>query len=173
MADSTEASIAPPYEFELTAGREEIAEVLNGVIDGVLAGAIRLGSGEDAVSVSIPDDLALEIEFEDEAGELSLELELEWPASGEDATDPSTEDQPREAAEEPTLVSSADGSASLARFEVFRDRGEEWRWRLRHRNGNIIAISGEGYPRKHNAQKGLGSVIENSSAAEITEPSSD
>lgn len=68
-------------------------------------------------------------------------------------------------------MSAADGSESLARFEVFLDRGEEWRWRLRHRNGNIIPISGEGYTRKHNAQKGLRSVIEHSSEAEITETS--
>lgn len=169
MADRTGPSIAPQYEFELTAGREEIAEELNGVVNGILTGAIRLGAGADAVSVSIPDDLSLEIEFEDEEDELSLELELEWPAPDEDSTATSIEDRPAGAAEGPRLVSAADGSESLARFEVFRDRGEEWRWRLRHRNGNVIAISGEGYTRKHNAQKGIRSVIENSSEAEITE----
>lgn len=173
MADRTEVSTAAQYDFELTAGREEIAAVLNGVVDGVLTGAIRLGSGADAVSVGVPEDLSLEIELEDEEDELSLELELEWPAPAEGSTDPSIENRPGGASEEPPLVSAADGSESLARFEVFRDRDEEWRWRLRHRNGNVIAISGEGYTRKHNAQKGLRSVVENSSAAEITEPSTD
>lgn len=172
MADGTDVSTAAQYDFELTAGREEIADLLNGVVDGVLAGAIRLGSGADAVSVGVPDDLSLEIELEDEEDELSLELELEWPAPAEGSIEPSIEDRPG-ASEEPRLVSAADGSASLARFEVFHDRDEEWRWRLRHRNGNIIAISGGGYTRKHNAQKGLRSVIENSADAEITEPSAD
>jgi amphi-Trp domain-containing protein len=169
MADSTGVSIASQYEFELAAGREEIAEVLNGVVDGILTGAIRLGAGADAVSVGVPDDLSLEIEFEDEEDEVSLELELEWPAPDDDSTAPSIEDRPGGAAEEPTSVSAADGSEAMARFEVFRDRGEQWRWRLRHRNGDIIAVSGEGYTRKHNAQKGLRSVKENSPAAETTE----
>ncbi len=34
------------------------------------------------------------------------------------------------------------------RLEVFCDRRREWRWRLRHRNGNILADSGEGYTRR-------------------------
>ena len=32
-----------------------------------------------------------------------------------------------------------------AAFEIYEDAGEEWRWRLRHRNGNVLADSGEGY----------------------------
>jgi uncharacterized protein YegP (UPF0339 family) len=57
--------------------------------------------------------------------------------------------------------------ASAARFELFEDRAEEWRWRLRHRNGNVIADSGEGYTRKHNAQKGLQSVKRNALGAAV------
>lgn len=167
MADSPGESIGPLYELELTAGREAIAEVLNGVVDRALMGAIRLRAVADAVSVGVPDDLSLENEFEDEADESSPELEHEWPAPDKDATDPSFENRPGGASEEPTLVRAADGSASLARFDGFRDRGEEWRRHLRHRNGNIIAIIGEGSSRKHNARNGLRSVIENSAEAEI------
>jgi hypothetical protein len=47
--------------------------------------------------------------------------------------DPATEPQ-----------AATDGTALLVRFEMFRDRADEWRWRLRHRNGNAIATSGEG-----------------------------
>lgn len=64
---------------------------------------------------------------------------------------------------------AADRSASLARFDVFRDRGEEWQWHLRHRNWDILAIIGEGSSCRHNALNGLRSVIENSVEAEITE----
>lgn len=108
MADTAQASLDTDYESELTAGRVEVAEVLNGVVDGILTGAIRPGSG-------------------------------------------------------------VDGSASLGRVEAFRDRGEEWRWRLPHRNGDLTVISGEGYTRKHTAEKGLRRVIENASEAEIPE----
>lgn len=31
------------------------------------------------------------------------------------------------------------------RFEHFRDSDNDWRWRLIHKNGNVIAVSGEGY----------------------------
>lgn len=54
---------------------------------------------------------------------------------------------------------------SQARFELYEDNANEWRWRLRHRNGNLIADSGEGYTRKHNAQKGMQSVRRNALGA--------
>ncbi|WP_205427218.1 YegP family protein [Halorussus sp. MSC15.2] len=38
-----------------------------------------------------------------------------------------------------------------------------------HRNGNVIATSGEGYTRKHNALKGLRSVMTNAADAETVE----
>lgn len=159
------------YETELTASREEIAAVLSGVADGILAGSVRLGDGADAVAVDAPDEISLEIELETEADELSLELELEWPASDDESAVSPVEDLPEEADDLPAPVGAADASQSLARFEVFRDRDEEWRWRLRHRNGNVIATSGEGYTRKHNAWKGLRSVMRNAPEAEITEES--
>jgi len=56
---------------------------------------------------------------------------------------------------------------SQAQFEVYEDAGEEWRWRLRHRNGNVVADSGQGYTRKHNAQKGLQSVRANALGAAV------
>lgn len=45
-----------------------------------------------------------------------------------------------------------------ARFEVFRDRADEWRWRLVASNGEIIADSAEGYASKQGAQRGIESV---------------
>lgn len=54
---------------------------------------------------------------------------------------------------------------SRARFELFEDRAGEWRWRLVHRNGNVIATSGEGYTRKANAEKGMRSVKRNAQGA--------
>nr|WP_233357312.1 DUF1508 domain-containing protein [Halococcoides cellulosivorans] len=50
-------------------------------------------------------------------------------------------------------------------FELYEDRSEQWRWRLRHRNGNVIADGGQGYTRQHNAQKGIQSVRSNALGA--------
>lgn len=58
---------------------------------------------------------------------------------------------------------------SQATFEVFRDAAGEWRWRLVHRNGNIVATSGEGYTRRRNAEKGLRSVVANAPGAEVVD----
>ncbi|UPW01903.1 DUF1508 domain-containing protein [Halorussus gelatinilyticus] len=167
------------YETEMTATRDDVATVLSGVIDGITAGSIRLGDGADAVSVEVPEDITLEIELEAEDDELSLELELEWPRPEvEESADSPTESSSGEPIEDPSgeyelaaPVGAADASQTLARFEVFRDRADEWRWRLRHRNGNVIATSGEGYTRKHNAQKGLRSVVQNAPEAEVVEDS--
>ncbi len=52
-----------------------------------------------------------------------------------------------------------------ATFELYRDTTGEYRWRLRHQNGNIIADSAEGYSSKANAENGIQSVKENSPSA--------
>lgn len=176
------------YESELTGSREDLAAVLGGVADGLLAGSIRLGDGADALAVDPPGELSLEIELETDDEDVSLELELEWPADADaaaveplDATSEAAgeaheggEADDAEAEQVPELpVGAAAPLESLARFEVFRDRGDEWRWRLRHRNGNVVATSGEGYTRKHNAWKGLRSVMRNAPEADVTESSTD
>jgi uncharacterized protein YegP (UPF0339 family) len=46
----------------------------------------------------------------------------------------------------------------VARFEVYKDKVGEFRWRLTHTNGHIIANSGEGYTTKVNAMGGINSV---------------
>ena len=37
------------------------------------------------------------------------------------------------------------------RFEAYQDIGGNWRWRLRAKNGLIVADSAEGYAKKGNA----------------------
>ena len=59
--------------------------------------------------------------------------------------------------------------ASKATFEVYLDRAGEWRWRLRHQNGNIIATSGEGYKRRVDCIAGIESVHANAVEAPIKE----
>jgi uncharacterized protein YegP (UPF0339 family) len=58
-------------------------------------------------------------------------------------------------------------SIVAATFELYKDKAGEYRWRLRHENGNIIADSGEGYSTKANAENGIQSVKENAPGAPI------
>lgn len=37
------------------------------------------------------------------------------------------------------------------KFEIYKDKAGEWRWRLRSRNNEIIAVSSESYTRKETA----------------------
>ncbi len=52
-----------------------------------------------------------------------------------------------------------------AAFEIYEDEGEEWRWRLRHRNGNILADSGEGYSSRSAATDAVDGVKRNAPGA--------
>jgi len=54
-----------------------------------------------------------------------------------------------------------------ATFELYKDKTEEFRWRLRHEKGRIIADSGESYTTKANAINGINSVKENAPDAPI------
>lgn len=52
-------------------------------------------------------------------------------------------------------------------FELYKDEADEWRWRLRHTNGNIMADSGEGYTRKTDAESAIETLREYVEDAEI------
>jgi len=45
-------------------------------------------------------------------------------------------------------------------FEIYEDKNNEWRWRLKAGNGEIIAVS-EGYTTKQNLLKNIESVRQN------------
>ena len=54
-------------------------------------------------------------------------------------------------------------------FELYKDKAGEYRWRLIHENGNIIADSGQGYTSKENAKNGIESVKENAPSAPVAD----
>ena len=56
-----------------------------------------------------------------------------------------------------------------ATFELFTDSADQWRWRLVHENGNIIADSGEGYASKQKCEQGIESVKTNAVDADVVE----
>ena len=55
-----------------------------------------------------------------------------------------------------------------AKFEVYKDNRDEYRFRLKAANGEIIASS-EGYSSKNACLNGIESVKKNASDAEIKE----
>ena len=47
-----------------------------------------------------------------------------------------------------------------ARFKVYQDDADLWRWRLQSVNGRILADSGEAYTRKADADRAVKVLIE-------------
>jgi len=60
-----------------------------------------------------------------------------------------------------------------ATFEIYLDKKKEWRWRLRHDNGRIIADGAEGYSSKQKLIQGIESVKKNAYAATIVNQEKD
>ena len=50
------------------------------------------------------------------------------------------------------------------RFELYRDAGGHWRWRLRTANGEVVADSAEGYARREDCEHGI-ALVKGSGAA--------
>ncbi|AXR83185.1 amphi-Trp domain-containing protein [Natrarchaeobaculum sulfurireducens] len=63
--------------------------------------------------------------------------------------------------------------ARRSRFEVYEDRAGEWRWRLVHWNGNVVADGGEGYASKYNVKRAVKSVMQTASSARLVERSNE
>ena len=54
------------------------------------------------------------------------------------------------------------------KFEVYKDKAGEYRFKLKAANGEIIAVS-EGYSSKTSCMNGIQSVMKNASSAKIVE----
>jgi uncharacterized protein len=54
-------------------------------------------------------------------------------------------------------------------FEVYKDRGGKFRWRLKASNGQVIATSGEGYSDKGSCMAGIDSVKRTAPTAKTKE----
>ena len=56
----------------------------------------------------------------------------------------------------------------MTKFEVYKDKSGEYRFRLKAGNGQVIAVS-EGYKSKTSCMNGIESVKKNAPTAEIVE----
>ena len=108
---------------------------------------------EQTVAFDPPAEAELEVELEREDGKISLEIEMDWEAEDGDI--------------------DTDAHESKATFQVYEDSAGEYRWRLRHDNGNIIADGGEGYASKQKAKQGLESVRKNAAGGHVVDQTRD
>lgn len=54
-------------------------------------------------------------------------------------------------------------------FDLYQDKAGEWRWRLKAKNGQIVAASSEGYKAKSDAEKAIQSIKDGAAAADTVE----
>ena len=141
------------YEGEETRSRRGLATYFRRLARRLSRGEPVPADEEQTVTVEMPADPEFEVELEQEDETMSLEIEVEWPAA------------------EGTV--STDADASKATFDLYEDNAEQWRWRLVHDNGNIIADSSEGYASKQKATQGLESVRKNAPGADVVDLSKD
>lgn len=184
------------FELEATHDRAELAALFEEFAAALETGrAARIAVDDGTASIAFPDRIDVELEAEtggDPPAEVELEVELEWEESAEresirlegaDGTppgdsgtdgaseaddavpDPAAATMPADATAERDATD--EGGGRTARFEVYRDRAEEWRWRFVHWNGNIIADSGEGYASRYNATRAARSVMQSAPTARI------
>ena len=59
----------------------------------------------------------------------------------------------------------------MAKFQIFKDRKGEYRWRLRADNNEVIADSSEGYKSKASCSHGIELVKKLAPAAEVEDQS--
>jgi Uncharacterized conserved protein len=108
---------------------------------------------EQTVTVTPAAEPELEVEIEQDGETLSLDIEMEWEGDIEDV--------------------DTETNVSKARFELYEDSEGKWRWRLVHRNGNIIADGSQGYASTQKAKQGLDSVVGNAPGAYVVDTSKD
>jgi len=139
------------HEEQTPRKRRRIATFFRQLADRLGRGKRAVVDQDQSVAVDVPAEPELEVELERESGDVSLEIELQWD---------------EEDGEIETGV-----VASKARFEVYEDNAGDHRWRLVHRNGNVIADSSQGYASKQKAKQGLESVRKNGPGAYVVDHS--
>jgi uncharacterized protein len=58
-------------------------------------------------------------------------------------------------------------SAATAIFEVYKDKGGEFRFRLKDADGNLIAIAAKGYDKKADCQKVIEAIKKEAAKAKV------
>ena len=126
-------------EFEKEIEKQEAAALLRQiaqVLESNTAESIQV----DDVSISLSPQMEILLEYEHEEGEIELELEFKW--------------------------SAPDKKKRPGKFELYKGADNQWYFRLKAPNGEIILTS-EGYKSKQGATGGIESVRKNAQLENI------
>ncbi len=181
------------YPFEWQFGRAATTNVIalytlglgvitfSGVLAPVTVGQSRARSAAEAALAAARETSAdrereasaLRSELEEKADRIErLEAELDELSDSRDAAAAAADAASEETAAERERAADAQARLerlheSTATFQLYRDKASEWRWRLVHRNGRILADSGEGYVSRSNARRAVETVAETAGEAAV------
>ena len=166
-------------EDELSLSADDLEDAVTELVAPGVSGELRLdvrrSRGESAEGTA------------DEPADPANAVERSATADGPDPGELDGSDEPAASGEAPGSTGLADAVESAddgeetpgpapedpqtdetkAGFEVYEDRAGQFRWRLVHDNGNVIADSGEGYSTWAGAENGLRSVKRNAPGATV------
>ena len=162
-----ESGAGDEFSLERAYDRTDIADVFRELAAAAESGQpVTLSDDDEAVKITISDRVVAGIEATSEvdggSSVADLTLALEWDDPDGASVQVADRDE-----HEPTNVEPTNGGERTSRFEVYEDVAGEWRWRLVHWNGNIIADSGEGYASRFNAERAARGVMRNAPTATI------
>ncbi|ELZ44193.1 hypothetical protein C464_15210 [Halorubrum coriense DSM 10284] len=141
------------HESTRSRSRQGLATYLRRIARALGRGEPVPVDDEGTVTVDAAGTGDVEVELERVDGTVHLEVEMEWPD------------------EEAEI--DVEAAASKGTFELYADSADQYRWRLRHDNGNVIADGGEGYADKRDARSGIESVQRNAPGAHVIDVSRD
>ncbi|MFD1565666.1 amphi-Trp domain-containing protein [Haloarchaeobius amylolyticus] len=164
---SDESDTGDGFSLERAYDRTDVAEIFRELTAATESGQpVTLSGDGQAVRVTLPDRVVAGLEAtSDSDGDppvADLTLALEW-----DDPDGSSIEVVDRDEHESTDAGATDDDGRTSRFEVYEDAAGEWRWRLVHWNGNIIADSGEGYASRFNAERAARGVMRTAPTATI------
>ena len=147
------------FESEQQLSVVEVVRRLREVAGGLEAGALQLGGHAVAPASTVKFEEEYSAEATDEGITFELELELKWNAAAADGNGGSPPGSTGR-----TVRTRPAGAAG--KFELFKDVGGKFRFRLKAGNGQTIAAS-EAYETKAAAQNGIKSVRTNAPTGTI------
>jgi len=141
------------FESEQQLSLAAVARRLREVAEGLEAGALQLGDNVVTPTSPVKFEEEYSAETTDVGVTFELELELKWSSASHGEADRSSQ-------------AAAKAAGVAGKFELFKDVGGKFRFRLKAGNGQIIAIS-EAYETKAAAQNGIKSVRTNAPTGRI------
>ena len=145
------------FESEQQLSVAAVTRRLREIAEGLEAGGLQLGGHAVTPASTVKFEEEYSAETTDEGITFELELELKWSSAAVDG-------QADHAHHGSPAAARAAGVAG--KFELFKDVGGKFRFRLKAGNGQVIASS-EAYETKAAAQNGIKSVQTNAPTGRI------